>query len=121
ENQSKLRVLLIDNYDSFTYNLVHLLEELNCEVIVRFNDKIKLNEVNEFQKILLSPGPGLPKDAGLMNAIIKEYATTKSIFGVCLGMQAIGEVFGGELVNLNNVYHGISSKIKITVDDEYLF
>jgi len=116
-----LRILLIDNYDSFTYNLVHLLEELNSEVVVRFNDEIKLEEVNDFEKILLSPGPGLPKDAGLMNEIILKYAPTKSIFGVCLGMQAIGEVFGGHLENLNQVYHGISSEIELKVEDEYTF
>lgn len=116
-----MRVLLIDNYDSFTYNLVHLLEELNCEVVVKFNDEIKLEEVNEFEKILLSPGPGLPKDAGLMNEIILKYASTKSILGICLGMQAIGEVLGGNLRNLNQVYHGISTEIKLTVGDEYLY
>lgn len=116
-----MRVLLIDNYDSFTYNLVHLLEELNCEVVVKFNDEIKLAEVNDFEKILLSPGPGLPKDAGLMNEIIQNYASTKSILGICLGMQAIGEVFGGTLKNLNQVFHGISTEIKLTVEDEYLY
>lgn len=116
-----MRILLIDNYDSFTYNLVHLLEELNCEVVVKFNDEINLEEVNDFEKILLSPGPGLPKDAGLMNEIILKYASTKNILGICLGMQAIGEVFGGTLKNLNHVYHGISTEIKLTVDDEYLY
>lgn len=116
-----MRVLLIDNYDSFTYNLVHLLEELNCEVVVRFNDEIELEEVEEFQKILLSPGPGLPKNAGSMNEIICKYAPIKSIFGVCLGMQAIGEVFGGKLINLDHVYHGMTTEIKLTVDDEYIY
>lgn len=116
-----MRILLIDNYDSFTYNLVHLLEELNCEVVVKFNDEIILEEVNGYEKILLSPGPGLPKDAGLMNEIILKYASTKSILGICLGMQAIGEVFGGTLKNLNQVYHGISTEIKLTLEDEYLY
>lgn len=116
-----MRILLIDNYDSFTYNLVHLLEELNCEVVVKFNDEITLEEVNDFEKILLSPGPGLPQDAGLMNEIILKYASTKSILGICLGMQAIGEVFGGTLKNLNQVYHGISTEIKLTLEDEYLY
>lgn len=116
-----MNVLLIDNYDSFTYNLVHLLEELNCEVSVRFNDKIKSEEVKAFQKVLLSPGPGLPKEAGLMNEIIKTYAASKSILGVCLGMQAIAEVFGGNLMNLNQVYHGSATPIKPTVSNEYIF
>ncbi len=116
-----MRVLLIDNYDSFTYNLVHLLEELNCEVIVRLNDQITLGEVDDFDKILLSPGPGLPKEAGLMNEIIKHYASTKSILGICLGMQAIGEIYGGSLINLNQVYHGMATKIEQTTKDEYLF
>ncbi|SMC41884.1 anthranilate synthase component II [Moheibacter sediminis] len=116
-----MRVLLIDNYDSFTYNLVHLLEELNFEVVVKFNDEFELDEVNEFHKILLSPGPGLPQDAGLINEIIEKYAPTKSILGICLGMQAIGEVFGGTLKNLNQVYHGMTSQIKLTVNDEYLY
>lgn len=116
-----MRVLLIDNYDSFTYNLVHLLEELNCEVVMKFNDEIHLDEVNEFHKILLSPGPGIPEDAGLMNEIILKYASTKSILGICLGMQAIGQVFGGNLINLDKVYHGISTKINLTVENEYLY
>lgn len=115
------KVLVIDNYDSFTYNLVHYLEDLNCDVTVKRNDKLTLEEVQPFDKILLSPGPGIPDEAGLLKAIIKTYAPTKSILGVCLGQQAIGEVFGGTLVNLNDVYHGVATKVAITVDNEPLF
>ncbi|WP_396633715.1 anthranilate synthase component II [Maribacter sp. R86514] len=123
QNSSPLRrlggatVLVIDNYDSFTYNLVHYLEELGCEVIVKRNDQLTLEEVDVFDKIVLSPGPGIPDEAGLLKQIIKKYAPTKSIFGVCLGQQAIAEVFGGSLINLDEVYHGIATKIKITKDD----
>jgi len=111
------KILVIDNYDSFTYNLVHYLEELGCEVIVKRNDQLTLKEVDAFDKIVLSPGPGIPDEAGLLKQIIKKYAPTKSIFGVCLGQQAIAEVFGGSLINLDEVYHGIATKIKITKDD----
>lgn len=113
----KIAVLVIDNYDSFTYNLVHYLEDLNCEVRVKRNDQLTLEEVNHFDKIVLSPGPGIPDEAGLLKEIIKTYAPTKSIFGVCLGQQAIAEVFGGSLINLEEVYHGIATKIKIIKDD----
>ncbi len=115
------KVLVIDNYDSFTYNLVHYLEDLDCEVTVRRNDKLTLDFVDQFDKIVLSPGPGIPDEAGLLKDIIKTYAPTKSIFGVCLGQQAIGEVFGGQLINLDDVYHGVSRKVTITVEDESLF
>jgi anthranilate synthase component 2 len=111
------KILVIDNYDSFTYNLVHYLEELDCEVIVKRNDQLTLEEVDAFDKIVLSPGPGIPDEAGLLKEIIATYAPTKSIFGVCLGQQAIAEVFGGSLINLKEVYHGIATKIKITVED----
>lgn len=114
-------VLVIDNYDSFTYNLVHYLEDLGCEVTVKRNDKLTLDEVNLYPKILLSPGPGIPEEAGLLKAIIEEYGKTKSILGVCLGQQAIGEVYGGSIENLNTVYHGIATTIKLVVDDEILF
>tara|TARA_R110000796_G_scaffold10419_6_gene34586 strand:- start:1441 stop:2076 length:636 start_codon:yes stop_codon:yes gene_type:complete len=115
------KVLVIDNYDSFTYNLVHYLEDLNCEVIVKRNDKLTLDEVDAFEKIVLSPGPGVPDEAGLLKQIIETYAPTKSILGVCLGQQAIGEVFGGTLENLDNVYHGVATEITLSVDDESLF
>ncbi|WP_424001837.1 anthranilate synthase component II [Maribacter sp. IgM3_T14_3] len=111
------KILVIDNYDSFTYNLVHYLEELGCEVIVKRNDQLTLEEVDAFDKIVLSPGPGIPDEAGLLKQIIEKYAPTKSIFGVCLGQQAIAEVFGGTLINLDEVYHGIATKIKIIKED----
>ena len=111
------KILVIDNYDSFTYNLVHYLEELGCEVIVIRNDQLTLEEVDAFDKIVLSPGPGIPDEAGLLKQIIEKYAPTKSIFGVCLGQQAIAEVFGGSLINLDEVYHGIATKINITKED----
>jgi len=110
-------VLVIDNYDSFTYNLVHYLEDLDCTVTVKRNDQLTLEEVDAFDKIVLSPGPGIPDEAGLLKEIIAKYAPTKSIFGVCLGQQAIGEVFGGTLINLDTVYHGISTQIKIIKED----
>ena len=110
-------VLVIDNYDSFTYNLVHYLEDLGCTVTVKRNDQLTLEEVDAFDKIVLSPGPGIPDEAGLLKAIISKYAATKSIFGVCLGQQAIAEVFGGTLVNLDQVYHGIATKIDVIKDD----
>ncbi|QED36310.1 aminodeoxychorismate/anthranilate synthase component II [Antarcticibacterium arcticum] len=114
-------VLVIDNYDSFVYNLVHYLEELNCEVSVRRNNEISLEDVAHYDKILLSPGPGIPEEAGLLKAIVKEYAANKSILGVCLGQQAIGEVFGGNLINLETVYHGVATKVTKNVNDESLF
>ena len=115
------KILVIDNYDSFTYNLVHYLEELDCEVTVKRNNKITLEEIYDFDKIVLSPGPGIPEEAGLLLEIIKMYASTKSILGVCLGQQAIGEVFGGTLQNLEQVYHGVATTVTQTVDDESLF
>jgi anthranilate synthase component 2 len=116
-----MKILVIDNYDSFTYNLVHYLEDLNCDVTVLRNDKLELEDVEPFDKIVLSPGPGIPDEAGLLKPIIKKYAPTKSILGVCLGQQAIGEVFGGSLINLDEVYHGVATRVNISVDDEPLF
>lgn len=115
------KVLVIDNYDSFTYNLVHYLEDLNCTVTVHRNDQLNLEMVEPFDKIVLSPGPGIPDEAGLLKDIIRTYASTKSILGVCLGQQAIAEVFGGTLENLSTVYHGVSSKIQVVVEDEPIF
>lgn len=115
--ESETAVLVIDNYDSFTYNLVHYLEDLGCKVVVRRNDQLTIEEVDAFEKIVLSPGPGIPDEAGLLKEIIATYAPTKSIFGVCLGQQAIGEVFGGSLVNLDKVYHGIATEIQIIKKD----
>ena len=111
------KILMIDNYDSFTYNLVHYLEDLDCEVTVKRNDQLTLDEVEPFENIVLSPGPGIPDEAGLLKEIIKKYAPTKRIFGVCLGLQAIGEVFGGTLVNLDKVYHGVDTEITVTKED----
>ena len=115
------KILVIDNYDSFTYNLVHYLEDLECEVTVYRNDEFDIDEIAHFDKILLSPGPGIPDEAGLLKAVISKYAPTKSILGVCLGQQAIGEVFGGTLSNLDKVYHGVATRVKTVVNDELLF
>ena len=115
------KVVIIDNYDSFTYNLVHYLEDLNCEVTVFRNDEFDIDELKPFDKILLSPGPGVPDDAGLLKTVIQTYAPTKSILGICLGQQAIGEVFGGSIINLEKVYHGVATKINIVSYDEILF
>ncbi|KQB39338.1 Anthranilate synthase, component II [Flavobacterium aquidurense] len=122
QNKNKMKkILVIDNYDSFTYNLVHYLEDLNCEVTVYRNDEFEIDEIAAFDKILLSPGPGIPDEAGLLKAVIAKYAPTKSILGVCLGQQAIGEVFGGTLSNLDKVYHGVATNVKTVVSDEILF
>ena len=110
-------VLVIDNYDSFTYNLVHYLEELGCRVDVRRNDQLELEEVAPYANIVLSPGPGIPDEAGLLKAIIKQYAPEKRNAGVCLGQQAIAEVFGGKLINLDKVYHGVATTIEVLADD----
>jgi anthranilate synthase component 2 len=112
------KLLVLDNYDSFTYNLVHLIEKIGqVDFEVHRNDKITLEEVSKFDKILLSPGPGLPKDAGIMPELIKKYSDSRSIFGVCLGLQAIGEAFGAKLKNLDTVYHGIATPIKVLESD----
>ena len=115
------KILVIDNYDSFTYNLVHYLQDLNAEVTVYRNDEFDIDEIKNFDKILLSPGPGIPDEAGLLKEVIKTYAATKSILGVCLGQQAIGEVFGGSLINLEKVYHGVATNVNVVVDNESLF
>lgn len=109
-----MKILVFDNYDSFTYNLVHLVEKiLHDKVDVYRNDQISLEKINEYDKIILSPGPGIPEEAGLLLPLIKAYAPTKSILGVCLGHQAIGEAFGGKLVNLSTVYHGVALPVHI--------
>src|SRR6185369_17153244 len=109
-----MKILVFDNYDSFTYNLVHLVEKITHEKVeVYRNDQIPLEKVKDYDKIILSPGPGIPEEAGLLLPLIKEYASTKSILGVCLGHQAIGEAFGGKLVNLETVYHGVATPIKV--------
>ena len=115
------KIAVIDNYDSFTYNLVHYLEDLDNMVTVLRNDEFELEELQAFDQILLSPGPGIPDEAGLLKAVISKYAESKSILGVCLGQQAIGEVFGGSLINLDKVYHGVATKVTQCVKDETLF
>ena len=116
-----MKILVFDNYDSFTYNLVHLVEKItNQKVTVVRNDQITLEEVAAYDKIILSPGPGIPSEAGLLLPLIKQYAASKSILGVCLGHQAIGEAFGAALENLTTVYHGVASPIKID-NTNYLF
>ena len=117
-----MKILLLDNYDSFTYNLAHYLRELTGEEVpVVRNDEITLAEVDQFDAIVLSPGPGLPKDAGIMPELLRCYSPVKRILGVCLGMQAIGETFGGSLVNLERVFHGIATPAIILKQNEVLF
>ena len=115
------KIAVIDNYDSFTYNLVHYLEDLGGQVTVFRNDELELEDLESYDKILLSPGPGIPDEAGLLKQIIIKYADHKSILGICLGQQAIGEVFGASLTNLEKVYHGVSTKVQLSVNDESLF
>lgn len=112
-----MKTVIIDNYDSFTYNLAHLVKELGAEVSVVRNDQFQLPELKPFDKIILSPGPGIPTEAGLLMDVIDAYAPVKPILGVCLGHQAIGEYFGGKLTNLSQVFHGIASTISITAPD----
>jgi len=112
-----MKVVIIDNYDSFTYNLSHLVKELGAEVTVYRNDMFEIQQLEEFDKIILSPGPGIPEEAGLLLEVIDEYAGRKPILGVCLGHQAIGLHFGGKLVNLSDVYHGVATPIQITNRD----
>ena len=117
-----MNVLILDNYDSFTYNLVQYIEELlGRKVQVRRNDKIALDEVDQFDVIVLSPGPGLPSESGIMPALIQRYAATKSILGVCLGHQAIGEAFGAELQNLDEVYHGLETSMNVISSEDPLY
>ena len=116
------KILILDNYDSFTYNLVHYVEaNPNFEVDVFRNDEISLEEIDKYETIILSPGPGLPKDAGILKELIEKYAPTKKILGVCLGMQAIGEVYGGTLVNLNTVFHGVATPIEVLDKNDALY
>lgn len=112
-----MKILLLDNYDSFTYNLLHILKEMGADVEVHRNDKIALEDVAHFDKILLSPGPGIPEEAGILLPLIRRYAPEKSILGVCLGEQAIGEAFGAKLLNLQEVHHGVASEIRVIADE----
>lgn len=112
-----MKILVFDNYDSFTYNLVHLVKKITGDKVEVFrNDQIPMEEVERFDKIILSPGPGIPEEAGLLLPLIKTYAARKSILGVCLGHQAIGQAFGGTLINLANVYHGVATPIMVETD-----
>lgn len=114
-------IVVIDNYDSFVYNLVHYLEELECVVTVLRNDQFHIDDLAAYDGILLSPGPGIPEEAGLLKKVIQTYSATKPILGVCLGQQAIGEVFGGSLTNLEEVFHGVATTIDIVKKDTVLF
>jgi anthranilate synthase component 2 len=116
------KILVIDNYDSFTYNLVYYIEQLtgSCPAVFR-NDEISVGDVDAYEKILISPGPGVPSDAGICIDMIKRYAPTKSILGICLGHQAIGEAFGGRIINLNQVYHGVATPVIISETNDPLF
>jgi len=117
-----MKILVFDNYDSFTYNLVHLVEKItHVKVDVYRNDKIAMEKVNEYDKIILSPGPGIPEEAGLLLPLIKEYASRKSILGVCLGHQAIGQAFGGKLENLSSVFHGVATNCQLSIANCQLF
>jgi len=117
-----MKILVFDNYDSFTYNLVHLVQKItNTKVDVFRNDEIALKKVADYDKIILSPGPGIPIEAGMLLPLIKEYASSKSILGVCLGHQAIGEAFGGKLINLDTVYHGVATNCKLAIEECRLF
>ena len=113
-----MKILVLDNYDSFTYNLVQYIERvISVPVDVYRNDKISLADVVKYDKILLSPGPGLPKESGILMDVIREYSPTKSMLGVCLGQQAIGEVFGGSLMNLSTVFHGVATEMEVVLED----
>ena len=116
-----MKILVLDNYDSFTYNLVHIIRELGHSMDIFRNDKISLDQVNEYDKIVLSPGPGIPSEAGILMDLIKRYGPTKSILGVCLGHQGIAEAFGGTLYNIPNVLHGVTSALQIVDSNNKLF
>ncbi len=115
-----MRIVMIDNYDSFTYNLVHLVKELGADIRVLRNDRFVPEELEPFDKIMLSPGPGIPSEAGLLPEVLRRYAASKPMLGICLGEQAIGEAFGGTLVNLEEVFHGVQTPCRVVADD-YLF
>ena len=119
QNIPPMNIAMIDNYDSFTYNLVHLVKELGAEITVFRNDQFELLDLERFDKIMLSPGPGVPSEAGLLLDVIRTYADEKPILGICLGEQAIGEVFGGALVNLTDVFHGVQTPAHIVDFVEY--
>lgn len=114
-----MKIVMIDNYDSFTYNLVHLVKELGADITVYRNDQFQLEDLEAFDKIMLSPGPGIPSEAGLLLDVIRTYAGRKPILGICLGEQAIGEVFGGTLVNLSDVFHGVQTPAHVVEFSEH--
>lgn len=117
-----IRIVIIDNYDSFTYNLSHLVKQLGADVTVYRNDQFEMSQLEEFDKIILSPGPGIPSEAGLLIDVIRTYAGRKPILGVCLGHQAIAEVFGGKLTNLSSVFHGVQTPVHIvSPNSDYIF
>jgi anthranilate synthase component II len=116
-----MKILVLDNYDSFTYNLVHIVRALGYAIDIFRNDKIAIEDVAQYDKILLSPGPGVPDEAGIMKSVIREYGPSKSILGICLGHQGIGEVYGATLFNIPKVLHGVTSTTEVTDRDEYLF
>lgn len=115
-----MKLLIFDNYDSFTYNIVHAVRQLGYTPDVVRNDQIALDEIDKYDKIIISPGPGIPSEAGILPELLHRYSHNKSILGVCLGLQAIAEAFGGTLINLSQVYHGIATPINIIADD-YIF
>ncbi|WP_298368065.1 aminodeoxychorismate/anthranilate synthase component II [uncultured Lutibacter sp.] len=117
-----MKILILDNYDSFTYNLVHMVEDITGEYPTVFrNDEIAIHAINEFDVIILSPGPGIPDEAGILKETIRAYAGKKPIFGVCLGLQAITEVFGGSLENLDEVFHGVATTMKVTKENAVIY
>jgi anthranilate synthase component 2 len=115
-----MNLLIYDNYDSFTYNLVHIVRELGYDgnMQIKRNDKIEIEEIQKFDKILLSPGPGIPEESGNMIELIRTYGTTKSILGVCLGHQGIAEAFGGKIFNMKEVFHGVATKVNVTAEEK---
>ena len=122
QNFFKMKILILDNYDSFTYNLVHLVEKITGEFPAVFrNDEISIADVGNYDMIMLSPGPGIPDEAGILKEVIKTYAGIKPIFGVCLGLQAITEVFGGKIINLEDVFHGVATEMRVTDKNATIF
>jgi len=122
QKSQKMKILIIDNYDSFTYNLVHMVEEITgIFPDVYRNDKISIKDVGDYDLIMLSPGPGIPEEAGILKEVIRTYAVTKPIFAVCLGLQAITEVFGGSIINMDKVYHGVATTMEVIDKDALIF